>query len=133
MANGVTITGLEQVQRKLRQLVPKAQKAIIKQGFRKALKPVLAEARSDAPVKTGTLKKQLKIKMGKRQRKGEIVMVVVASKKKGSDKDDAFYGWFQDSGSDASRSRSRSTPDARSKAPGLWSVPTRAKLATPRG
>src|SRR5262249_51526239 len=42
-------------------------------------------------------RKQLRIKAGKRQKKGEIVLVVVASKRKG-DEDQAFYGWFQEAG-----------------------------------
>jgi HK97 gp10 family phage protein len=63
-------------------------------------KPVLAAAKANAPKKSGSLRKSLKLRAGKRSRRGIYVVTLLLS----TSKDDnlftgkAFYGAFQEFG-----------------------------------
>ena len=62
------LTGDKQLNRVLRRLSGKDAKAAIRKGSRKALKPVLADARQLAPVRTGALRRSIKVRAIKRSR-----------------------------------------------------------------
>ncbi len=64
-------TGIEAIDRKLMSLEPKLQKKVIRKAQRDGAKDVLVKAKSLAPVKSGALKKNLKIRSIKRT-KGSI-------------------------------------------------------------
>jgi HK97 gp10 family phage protein len=69
------ITGFKEIDDKLKGLEKKVQKKVTRQAMRKGLKPVLSEARANAPVDTGELRKGIKIKSGKGSRR-QITMNV---------------------------------------------------------
>lgn len=77
-------TGFPELDRKLKALEPKLQKKVLRQSIRAAMKPVLSAARSNAPVKTDTLKirKYIKLAALKRTRRAVLGVEVVV---KGSD------------------------------------------------
>lgn len=91
------ITGDEAINRKLAKLTSKQAKSVFRKSARPALKPVLAEARSQAPTKTGTLRRSIKIKALKRSRSAIGLRITT-----GTDTSDfqgrAFYGGFQEYG-----------------------------------
>lgn len=68
MAKAVVITGVKQIDRRLKNLEPKIQRKVIRQSMRKGMKPVLALAREIAPELTGLMKSNIKLRAGKRKR-----------------------------------------------------------------
>jgi HK97 gp10 family phage protein len=102
----VKITGVEKIDRVLRELEPKISKRVIRKGMRAGLKIMLERARALTPVSgagrnkygakythhaSGTLKKAIKIK-STRSRKG-IRMAILLSRQ--SFPDGEFYGGFR--------------------------------------
>lgn len=74
--NEITIQGLEETLQALREIEPKLAKKVLRSAIRKGLKPMLAAAKSNAPVDSGTLRNSLRIKAGKR-RKNTISLEIV--------------------------------------------------------
>lgn len=66
----VIISGDRKIDAKLATLEAKVARKISRKALRKALKPILATAKSNAPSDTGELRSGLKIRAGKRSRKG---------------------------------------------------------------
>jgi HK97 gp10 family phage protein len=95
---GITIgvVGGRELQRALQQLESKTRARFARQGMRKGMKLVLAEARAKAPVRTGRLKKSLRIKAAKRRKKATISIRLAAGE--GDFKGDTFYGSFLEYG-----------------------------------
>jgi HK97 gp10 family phage protein len=96
----VKITGIEKIDRVLRELEPKISRRVIRKGMRAGLKIMLARARALTPVSTGparpghasgTLRKAIKIKTA-RSRKG-IRMAILLSQQ--SFPAGGFYGGFR--------------------------------------
>lgn len=86
------ITGIEYIDRKLKEMEPKLSKKILRQALRKALKPAQAKAREIVPKRTGTLRKSIKVRAG-RSRKG-ITMTVATSSSDNLYVGKSFYGGF---------------------------------------
>lgn len=74
MANGVTATlvGAAEVTRRLKLLPPAVQKKVGRRAFTRAARSVLAAARANVPVLTGTLRRNLKSRAFRRTRTGRI-------------------------------------------------------------
>lgn len=68
---GVVVTGIREIDRKLRRLEYKTQRTIVRKAVDRALKPVLDEVLANAPVLTGETKRNIKIRAGK-ARKGQV-------------------------------------------------------------
>jgi len=69
--------GVQEVQKALKQFQPTLQKKLQRKATRKAGKPVLDTARARVPVKTGKLRKNLKLRAAKRKRSSTVVGVSV--------------------------------------------------------
>ena len=69
------IEGVRKLERKLLKLEPKIGKKVVRQAVRKAAKPILAAAKSNVPVESGELKRNLKIKALKRKKHRFGVMI----------------------------------------------------------
>lgn len=77
--------------------IPKAmEKKILARAMRDAAKPMLDDAKRLAPVLTGQLRKSIKIRSIKRNRKGRVGVVI--STEKGFFKGETFYGAFLEFG-----------------------------------
>lgn len=68
MGNKWVVTGIPEIDKALAELERKAQRKIVSSAMRKAMKIVQAEAKNNAPVDTGELKKSIKVRAGKRRR-----------------------------------------------------------------
>lgn len=75
------ITGIKQIDRRLKLLPLKVQKKIIRPAIRDGLKLVKAEMAVQAPVDTGLMKKSIKIKAVAKRKVGRIAMLVQISGK----------------------------------------------------
>lgn len=64
----VVVTGVREIDRKLRKLEAKAQRKVIRQAMDRALKPVLEQVKADVPVLTGATRQNIKIRAGKSRR-----------------------------------------------------------------
>lgn len=89
------ITGLDQINKKLKELDSKVGKKIVRKALRIALKPMQQKVKANVPVDTGQTKRAIKILAGK-TKKGRISIRVVLGK--GYYKGDSFYGAFQEFG-----------------------------------
>lgn len=85
------LDGIEEISRAFRELEPKLARKVIRQAARKGLKPVLRAIKKSVPVRSGALKKLVKIQAAKRRRRGVISLTVnINSDRQGK----AFYGAF---------------------------------------
>lgn len=73
---GIVITGIKDVDKRLKRLEPKIQKKVIRQAMRGGLKTLAALLRSEAPVDTGATKAGIKVRAVKSRRRGTIAMEV---------------------------------------------------------
>lgn len=101
----LVITGDAELNRKLRKLGSKEARNIVRKAARVALKPVLQEARALAPVKTGKLRKHIKIRSLTRSRKS-FGARVTSGFFKNVNSGDAYYGAFVELGTKERRHRS---------------------------
>lgn len=93
-----TITGHKQLDRKFAALPPKLQKKILRPALRAAAKIVLDQAKANAPVQSGRLKKSLKVKAAKRSRKTKHEVAINVITATGWFTGEAFYAPFQEFG-----------------------------------
>lgn len=89
------LEGAQELLARLKVLPSKMPKKIFKKALRAGAKIVLAEAKKNAPVKTGALRKSLKVRAG-RAGKNRVSMLV--STRRGDFKGNEFYGAFQEFG-----------------------------------
>jgi HK97 gp10 family phage protein len=93
----IDIRGDKEVMAKLNSLVPKMRKRALTRSIRAAMKPVLTNAKSNAPKgDTGQLRKSVKLRAMKRNRRGIVGIHVSTSDK--AFQGDQFYGGFQEFG-----------------------------------
>jgi len=76
----VKLKGAAETAERLRQLPKKLQKKMLRRGLKNAAKPILKSARTNVPVKSGALKKAIKVRAGKRT-KGQLSVVIGPSEK----------------------------------------------------
>ena len=96
MPQGIIVTGIQAIDRKLRRLEPKVQKKVLRQSMRSGLKLVQEEMKVQVPVDSGLTQKNIKVRALKRRKHGVIGMEVrVASApgliKKGAGDRPFFY------------------------------------------
>lgn len=86
-----TITGFDEIYKKLSQLEPKLQKKLANKGMRKAMKVIQQEVKNNVPVLSGLTKKAVKVRAMKRSRKGYGIEVRIGE---GDYKGETFYASF---------------------------------------
>lgn len=97
MYMSVKIEGAKELEKKLLSFEPKLGRKIVRQALRKAAKPILAKAKSLVPVRTGALKKSLRIRALKKRKHRYGVMVATSE---GWFVGMEFYGAFVEFGTD---------------------------------
>lgn len=112
----LVITGNKSLTRMLNALGSQKARAFHRKATRKAIQPILQQAKADAPSKTGALRSSLTIKATRRSRKGIGVRV---TQKEGMFKGQQFYGGFQELGWKTGRRKQKSKRERR-KIPGKW-------------
>jgi HK97 gp10 family phage protein len=81
----VIVTGVREIDRKLRRLEYKVQRKIVVDAMKRGLTPLLNEVKANAPVDTGAMRENIKIRAGK-GRKGLVKREVrVGDKQMGAD------------------------------------------------
>lgn len=99
---GMTIVGVEEVERALRALPGKVAKQAIRKPLRAGAKIVLARAKQNVPAESGALKKSLKVRAGKRSRNTISIRVATG---KGWFTGETFYGAFVEFGTAKMKAR----------------------------
>jgi HK97 gp10 family phage protein len=90
----LSVKGLKETIKALETLEPKLHRKVVRTALRDGAKIVLAEAKATAPVKTGALKKSLKVKAGKKKRHGQSISVRTDK----TQFPDQYYSAFQEFG-----------------------------------
>ena len=80
MRMDIKITGIKQIEKKLSGMETKIARKVVRQALKKAAKPILAAAKRNAPVKTGALKKSLRVRVMKKKKHRYGVMVATSAK-----------------------------------------------------
>lgn len=94
MVASLTITGTKQLERKLKQLEPKVAKKVIRQSLRAGAKIIHTAAKAEAPKRTGVLRKSLKVRAARRNRRGTYAVMVTSGEAGNMFTGKAFYGAF---------------------------------------
>jgi HK97 gp10 family phage protein len=68
VAQAIVVTGIKEIDRNLKTLIPRIQKKVVRQAMRKGFKLVLRDAIQRVPVLTGLLKSHIKMRATKRRR-----------------------------------------------------------------
>jgi HK97 gp10 family phage protein len=93
----INLTGLTELVSALKQLPERVEKKVVSFALREAAKPLLKAARKLVPVKSGLLKKSIKIRAFKKKRPG-IVGFSVGGSIVNFPQGEAFYGFWQEYG-----------------------------------
>jgi len=93
-----SITGIEELDRKLKTLPMRLQKKALRQGVRAGAKVLAAAARSKVPVKSGTYKASFKVKAAKRSRRNKDAVRANVMTGESLFKGKGFYGAFLEYG-----------------------------------
>jgi HK97 gp10 family phage protein len=75
----IVVTGIKEIDSKLKTLEPKIQRKVLRQAMRSGMKLVFQEALQRVPVLTGLLKKNIKLRAMKRKRNRAGLLVQVKS------------------------------------------------------
>jgi HK97 gp10 family phage protein len=92
----MSLFGDKQVMARLKGIAPRLRKKALTKAARMAMRPLLQAAKANAPKASGALRKSIKMRAMKRNRRG-VVGVYVATGEKFF-KGDQFYGGFQEFG-----------------------------------
>lgn len=124
---------VEAIRRMLVQLPRKVRNKVLRQELRKAAKELVAPSKAAVPVRTGKLRKSIKVRAAKKPdvKRGTLGVTVGYSNKDFSG--DAFYGSFLEYGwkigkRPSAAGKRSGIPDTRRKVPGkfyLWKVADR--------
>jgi len=79
VATAIVVTGVREIDRKLKTLEPRVQRKVLRQAMRSGMKVVLQDALMRVPVLTGLLKKNIKLRAMKRKRNRVVLLVQVRS------------------------------------------------------
>lgn len=91
MARGmVTLKGFKQLEKKLLGLEKKVAKKLVRRALRDGAKIIHQEARLRVPVKTGRLRRSIKVKAAKKRKKHQVAIIVQCGE--GDFVGDTFYG-----------------------------------------
>jgi HK97 gp10 family phage protein len=86
------VQGMPELLKMLATLEPKLSRKVLRKAIRKAAQPIRDAARAKAPVKTGKLRKSIRLRAAKRLMRGSVGIVVEAGGKDFTG--DTFYGSF---------------------------------------
>jgi HK97 gp10 family phage protein len=78
----VVVTGIPEIDRKLKKLAPAVQRKVVRKAMRSGMKLVLVEAQVNVPVLSGLTKENLEIHQAKPKR-GQMTMLVRVKKNEG--------------------------------------------------
>ena len=98
MAKPISIEGDKKLQKKLSKMLPAAAKKAVRKGTRDGCKIIAKEAKSRAPVETGQLKRSIKVRAIKANRKSVGCRVVCQFKNKEGETQAVFYAPFVEFG-----------------------------------
>ena len=87
--NKLTITGDKQIDRALKNIPDKVAKKAFRKSMRPAMKVIQKEAKDNAPVDSGDMKKSIKVKAAKRSRRFMGIDVVIGEE---AFKGETWYG-----------------------------------------
>lgn len=87
----IKVKGLDKLMKKLARLPKKVANKVTRQAIRAGLKPIAAAAKSNAPSRSGKLKRAVKVKAGKRKKNRISLNAQIGE---GSFKGETFYGGF---------------------------------------
>jgi HK97 gp10 family phage protein len=76
MPTAVVITGIKDIDRRLKTLLPRLQKKVLRQAMRAGLKVLAAEVKEQAPVDTGMMQSKVKVRAVKKAKRDEIELEV---------------------------------------------------------
>ena len=112
----IALHGDKQILARLKGVIPRLRKKALMKAARIAMKPLHAKARSSAPKgETGQLRKSIKLKAMKKNRRGVVGIAVATSD--GFFQGKTFYGGFQEfgwhSGKRTTAIRNKTVPDDR--------------------
>lgn len=94
---GMIVTGIDEIDRRLKDLEPKLQRKVIRQAMREGMKLVRDEAKRNAPVRTGMLRRAIKVRGATKPRRGVVQVEVRVGE--GDFKGKTFYAAFVEYGS----------------------------------
>ena len=81
MKNTVIVTGIKDIDRRLRTLPGRVQKKVTRKAMRDGLKIMAAEVKKQAPVDTGLTQRNIKVKATRRKKRGSVELEVTISGK----------------------------------------------------
>jgi len=96
MKQTLIITGIKDIDRRLRTLEPRIQKKVVRQAMRRGMKLMADAVRSRVPIYTGLSRKAVKVRAVKKRKRSSIMIEVALSSKimgtvKPSPKGAVFY------------------------------------------
>lgn len=115
IVGSIHMTGGAELERRLKALPGKIAKKLIRRALRSGAKIILAQAKANAPVDTGALKKSLKVRAAKRRGRGSVGVTV--STAEGDFKGDQFYASFIEYGHKRGKRPGKGATDAREEVP----------------
>ena len=95
------VDGLDKLLRKLNGLEPKVRRMALRRGMRAGAKIIRNEVVRRAPKRTGDLRRNVKVRAGKRSRKGWTIEIRLS--KEGNYRGKTFYGAFGEFGTKVRR------------------------------
>lgn len=90
----ITVKGGRELERKLIGLERKAARKVVRQALRVGAKIVHAAAKQEVPVRTGRLRKSLKVRRAKKNRRGSYAITVTTGQAESMFTGEAYYGAF---------------------------------------
>ena len=79
MAGSIVVTGIKEIDSKLKTLEPRVQRKVLRQAMRSGMKLVMQDALMRVPVLTGLLKRNIKLRAMKRKRNRAGLLVQIKS------------------------------------------------------
>lgn len=76
------LDGVKEVIKALESLPPNVEKQVLRKAMRSAMKPLLAQAKAEAPVKSGLLRSSIVLRAAKKKKRGSIAFEIRPDGKK---------------------------------------------------
>ena len=92
----IDLKGAKELARKLDNLPKRVEKKVLRQALRSGMRPIHMAAQAYAPIDTGKLKRSIKLRAIKRNRKGFVGVKITTGS--GFFRGEEFYGAFQEFG-----------------------------------
>lgn len=102
---GFKITGIKELQKKMEELEKATQKKVLRSISRKSLNIYVKEARQNAPVDSGNLKKSIGNESAKRTGREKVAIVAGPRRKKGSNTGKGYHAHLLEFGTAKMRAK----------------------------